>query len=203
MARREILRAHPWPVRLAHWATVLAVGIMLASGWRIYDAAPFYAWWHFPPQFTLGGWLAGALMWHFAAMWLLVGSGLVYVGYNILSGRFVRQFWPLSVGGLLRDVGDVLRLRLGHADLNRYNTIQKLMYLGVVAALVVIVASGLVVWKPVQFPFLRMVMGDYGGARQVHFWAMAAIVAFVLVHVVMVVLVPNSLRTMTNVGVKK
>ena len=55
---------------------------MVLSGWRIYNASPLFDF-KFPAAWTLGGWLAGALQWHFAAMWLLAVNGLVYVAYGV------------------------------------------------------------------------------------------------------------------------
>jgi len=77
-------------VRVTHWINVVAVLLMIASGWRIYNADPIFDF-SFPDELTLGGWLAGALQWHFAAMWLLVLNGLVYVCYGIISGHFRRK----------------------------------------------------------------------------------------------------------------
>ena len=94
---------HPAWLRIAHWLNVLAVVVMATSGWRIYNAAPFFDL-RFPPEITLGGWLAGALQWHFAAMWLLVVNGLIYLTLNLASGRLVRKFLPLDAGGVWRDL---------------------------------------------------------------------------------------------------
>jgi thiosulfate reductase cytochrome b subunit len=74
--------------------------------------------------------------------------------------------------------------------------VQKLLYVGVILAGVVIVLSGLAIWKPVQLQELTAVFGGYDAARYVHFFAMAAIVGFLVVHVVMAVLVPKALRAM-------
>jgi thiosulfate reductase cytochrome b subunit len=59
-----------------------------------------------------------------------------------------------------------------------------------------LILSGLVIWKPVQFYTLGILMGDYEGARYLHFFAMALLVLFVIVHVVMVALVPRTFSTM-------
>ena len=188
---------HPAWLRVTHWLNVLAVLVMVMSGWRIYNASPIFAF-EFPKALTLGGWLGGALLWHFAAMWLLVVNGLVYLTWSISSGRFRRQLFPLSPRSVLRDLVDALRGRLSHADLRQYNAVQKLAYLFVIADLVVIVLSGLVVFKPVQFPLLRALMGDFDNARIVHFYAMAGLVAFVVVHVLMAALVPRTIVAMVR-----
>ncbi len=73
---------------------------------------------------------------------------------------------------------------------------QKLLYAGILLAGVVIVLSGLAIWKPVQLRELAMLFGGFEGARLVHFLAMAAIVLFLVLHVVMALLVPKSLRAM-------
>ncbi|MDF3836136.1 cytochrome b/b6 domain-containing protein [Cupriavidus basilensis] len=182
-------------VRVTHWLNAIAVILMVLSGWRIYDASPLFGL-RFPSAITLGGWLGGALQWHFAAMWLLVANGLFYLLMNALTGRFRRRFLPLSVPAALRDVAAALRGRLAHPDLSEYNAAQKAMYLGVVLVIVLTVLSGLAIWKSVQFPLLRDLMGGYDAARWVHFLCMSAIVLFTVVHVAMVALVPRTLLIM-------
>ncbi len=186
---------HPPLIRITHWFNVLAILIMILSGWRIYNASPLFDF-RFSSEWTLGGWLAGALQWHFAAMWLLVVNGLIYVTYGILSGHFRRKLLPLSPSAVLRDVGAALRGKLAHEDLSVYNAAQRAAYLAVIVLGVVLVLSGLVIWKPVQFQTLGLLMGDYEGARYVHFFAMAGVVLFVIVHVVMVALVPRTFISM-------
>ncbi|MGF6856699.1 thiosulfate reductase cytochrome b subunit [Paraburkholderia sp. CI3] len=89
-----------------------------------------------------------------------------------------------------------LTARLSHDDLSRYNAVQKLAYLFVLFDLSLLIASGLALWKPVQLPFLRDLLGGFDDARVVHFFAMVTLVGFVAVHVVMVAIVPRSLLTM-------
>jgi thiosulfate reductase cytochrome b subunit len=192
MARETI---HPLVVRITHWINVLAVLMMVTSGWRIYNASPLFPF-RIPNGITLGGWLAGALQWHFAALWLLVLNGIVYVGYGIASGHFRRKLLPISPRAVIRDIGSALRGRLAHADLSVYNAAQRAAYLGILFCLAVLVLSGLAIWKPVQLHALAALMGDYEGARFVHFGAMALLVFIVLVHVVMVILVPRTFPTM-------
>jgi len=186
---------HPLWLRVTHWLNAIAVVLMVTSGWRIYNASPVYAM-RFPGDMTLGGWLGGALQWHFAGMWLLVFNGLVYLALNGLSGRFARKFLPITAAAVWHDVQDALRGRLSHADPRHYNGLQRVAYLTAIVDLVLLVLSGLVLWKSVQFPLLRELMGGYEGARRVHFFAMATLVAFVLGHVLMVALVPRTLLTM-------
>src|SRR4051794_41769875 len=78
------VRIHPLVVRVTHWINVLAVVMMISSGWQIYNASPLFGF-SFPDGITLGGWLAGALQWHFAGMWLFVLNGLVYLAYGMAS----------------------------------------------------------------------------------------------------------------------
>jgi len=186
----SVIRVHPLTVRITHWINVMAVFVMAASGWRIYNASPLFPF-RFPADFTLGGWLAGALQWHFAAMWLLVVNGLVYVGYGLFSGHYRRSLLPISLNGLLRACADFVQGRLSHT-VGEYNPLQRIAYLGVIVLVILVVLSGLVIWKPVQFQTLGALLGDYPGARLVHFISMAAIVLFVGVHVLMVLLVPRT-----------
>ena len=186
---------HPVWVRVTHWINALAMLMMIGSGWQIYNASPLFGF-TFPTQIALGNWLAGALLWHFAAMWLLVINGVVYVALGILTGRFRRKLFPISPGEVWRDFLAALRGRLAHDDLTVYNALQRLLYVGILLTVVVIVLSGLSIWKPVQFQALTAFFGGYNTARYVHFAAMTAIVAFLVVHVTLAILVPKSLRAM-------
>jgi thiosulfate reductase cytochrome b subunit len=186
---------HPVWVRVTHWINVVAMVVMIASGWEIYNASPLFPF-RFPRTITLGGWLAGALLWHFAAMWLLAVNGLIYLVLGILTGRFQRKLVPIRPGDVLSDAKAALTGKLNHDDLSVYNAVQKLLYLGVILAGIVIVLSGLAIWKPVQLQELTAVFGGYDAARYVHFFAMATIVGFLVIHVVMALLVPKSLRAM-------
>jgi len=186
---------HPAWLRATHWLNALAVVILAMSGWRIYNAAPFFDF-TIPGAITLGGWLGGAIQWHFAAMWLLAANGLAYLLCNAGTGRLFSQFFPLSPRAIVADLLAALRGRLSHADLRRYNAVQRAAYLFVMLDAVLLVLSGLVLWKSVQFPLLRELLGGYETARRVHFLAMAALVAFVMVHLAMVALVPRTLLAM-------
>lgn len=186
---------HPAWLRIAHWINAIAVLLLITSGWRIYNASPFFDF-SFPAELTLGGWLGGALQWHFFAMWLLFVNGIFYLAVNLVSGRLRRQFFPISPCAFLQDIAAALKGKLAHADPRKYNTVQKAAYLFVIADLILIVLSGLVLWKSVQFPLLRELLGGYEAARRVHFFAMSALVGFVVVHLVMVALVPRTLVAM-------
>ena len=142
---------HPAWLRAMHWLNALAVVVLMLSGWRIYNATAFNGF-AFPKDITLGGWLGGALQWHFAAMWILAINGVLYLAFNLATGRLLRKFFPLSPKALLADLLAALKGQLAHADLSHYNTVQKLAYLFVMTDSLVLVLSGLVLWKSVQFP---------------------------------------------------
>lgn len=187
---------HPRWVRVCHWINALAILVMVGSGWQIYNASPLFDFLTFPRQIALGNWLAGALLWHFAAMWVLVINGVIYVTLGIASGRFRRKLLPIRPAEVMSDVKAALTFRLSHDDLTHYNAVQKLLYSGVILTGVVIVLSGLSIWKPVQFQELTALFGGYDTARYVHFIAMTAIVGFIAVHVALALIVPKSLRAM-------
>ena len=175
MARRRPI--HPLPVRVAHWVNAFAMVCMLMSGWAIYNASPILAF-SFPVWATVGGWLGGSIAWHFAAMWLLVSNGLVYAGYGFASGHFRRVLLPIRTAELMRDLRQALRFELPHR-LGVYNAVQRLLYIVVLLLGVLIVASGLSIWKPVQLFWLTDFFGGYDLAREVHFVAMAGIGGFI------------------------
>ena len=188
---------HPLWVRVTHWVNALAMLVMIGSGWRIYDASPLFHF-EFPGAITIGGWLAGALLWHFAAMWVLVVNGVAYVTLGLVTGRFRSRLFPLSASEFFTDVKAALAFNLAHENASTYNAVQKVLYLGVIGCGVVVALSGLSIWKPVQFQELTAFFGGYEAARYVHFFAMAGVVGFLIVHVVLGLLVPKSLRAMIS-----
>ncbi len=183
-------------VRAMHWTNAVAIILMIMSGLQIYNASPLFSSLRFSHSITLGGWLGGALLWHFAAMWLLMVNGLIYLITGFATGRFKRKLLPISAGGVIADAKAALTGKLSHADLSTYNQVQKLLYAGIIVVGVVIVLSGLSIWKPVQLQYLTALFGGYDVARYVHFFCMSAIVAFLVIHTVLAVLVPKSLRAM-------
>jgi thiosulfate reductase cytochrome b subunit len=193
--RVKSIAIHPGWVRVCHWVNAIAILVMIGSGWQIYDASPLFNF-TFPRSIALGQWLGGGLLWHFAAMWVLVINGLVYVSLGLITGRFRRKLLPIYPSEVIADAKAALTFKLSHEDLSHYNAVQKLLYTGVLLCGVLIVLSGVSIWKPVQFQELTALFGGYDFARYVHFFAMAAIVGFIVVHVALALLVPKSLRAM-------
>jgi thiosulfate reductase cytochrome b subunit len=186
---------HPVWVRITHWINAVALFVMIASGWRVYNASPLFRF-EFPPEVSLGDGLADALLWHFAAMWLFVVNGLVYVTLGFATGRFRHKLLPVRPAEVVRDIGAALTGKLSHDDLSVYNAVQRLLYIGVILAGILAVVSGISIWKPVQVQEVTAVFGGYDAARYVHFFAMAAIAAFLVIHITLAILVPRSLRAM-------
>jgi thiosulfate reductase cytochrome b subunit len=183
-----------------HWINALAMLIMILSGWAIYNDEVIFGWLHFPNWMTLGDGPEGALQWHFLAMWILGLNGIVYLVYGLYTGRFRRMLLPIPAWEIFAEVRSALALRLSHADLTRYNAVQRLLYIGIILVGIVQVLSGLAVWKPVQFSELAVLFGTFQTARLVHFLGMAAIVGFLLVHVTLALIVPRTLIAMLTGG---
>jgi thiosulfate reductase cytochrome b subunit len=193
-------RLHPLPLRIMHWINAAAIFIMIGSGWKIYNDDVIFGVLHFPDALVIGKWAQHGLQWHFFGMWIFVLNGLAYLSYGIATGRFRRKLFPISIREILVTVGEAVRFQLRHDDLTHYNAVQKILYLGVMCVGVLIVISGLALWKPVQFSELAALFGTFQTIRLVHFLCMSAIVAFILVHVSLALLVPQSLVAMVTGG---
>jgi thiosulfate reductase cytochrome b subunit len=188
------MRIHPLAVRITHWINAVAITLMITSGWQIYNASPLFPF-VFPSWMTLGGWLGGALAWHFAAMWLLAGNFAIYLGYGLVSGHVRRRLFPLRPREIWRDAMLALQFRLPH-DGSRFNAVQRLLYVLAGCGIALAIVSGLAIWKPVQLYALTYLLGGYEIARRVHFLAMAGIAGFVVVHLMLVAIVPRTLPPM-------
>ena len=197
---------HPLSRRILHWVMALSILVMIGSGWRIYNASPIFDF-TFPEWITLGGdvdaslarhgdpGVASAIAWHFAAMWTLAVAYILFLLWGIVSGHFRRDFLPVGPRSVMRDMMAALRFRLEHR-LGEYNAVQKLAYWAVLAAVAVMLLSGIAIWKPVQTYPLELLFGGFQGARIVHFLVMAGIVFFLLIHVGLTLLVPRTLLAM-------
>jgi thiosulfate reductase cytochrome b subunit len=198
-ARKERV-LHPLPLRLMHWINALAIFIMIGSGWRIYNDDVIFGWLRFPDFLVIGKWAQYGLEWHFFGMWIFVFNGIAYLTYGIASGRFRNKLFPISLRELFATIGEALHLRLSHDDLTVYNAVQKILYLGVILVGILIVTTGLCLWKPVQFSEVASLFGSFQTIRLLHFACMSAIVAFIVVHVTLALLVPRSLVAMLTGG---
>ena len=197
---------HPLSRRILHWVMALSILVMIGSGWRIYNASPIFDF-TFPEWITLGGdvdaslarhgdpGVASAIAWHFAAMWTLAIAYILFLLWGIVSGHFRRDFLPVGPRSVMRDMMAALRFRLEHR-LGEYNAVQKLAYWAVLAAVAVMLLSGIAIWKPVQTYPLELLFGGFQGARIVRFLVMAGIVFFLLIHVGLTLLVPRTLLAM-------
>ena len=183
-----------------HWINAVAIFIMIGSGWKIYNDDILFSFLRFPDSIVIGKWAQYGLQWHFFGMWIFVLNGIAYLGYGIFTGRFRQKLFPISPREVFVTVGEALLFRLRHEDLTHYNAVQKVLYVGVMLVGVLIVISGLALWKPVQFSELASLFGSFQNIRLVHFLCMTAIVAFILVHVSLALLVPKSLVAMITGG---
>jgi Ni/Fe-hydrogenase b-type cytochrome subunit len=187
---------HPWPVRFSHWVNAIALFVMVGSGLQIFRAFPSFGakipqkdLLNWPKAFAIGGWLGGGLQWHLTFMWIYVGTGLFYIGYEIVSGNY-RQilFLPKDIPGVWPMVRRYFLFGPKPLVAEAYNPLQKLAYTSAILLGVLSVLTGFAVWKPIQFSWLAWLMGGFHLARVWHFLVMWTILLFVLGHLVMVVL---------------
>jgi Ni/Fe-hydrogenase b-type cytochrome subunit len=211
------LRRHHPIVRITHWVNAFALTIMVGSGLRIFNAYPAFArkgesfccnpWEHtpIPAKLTFGGWLGGARHWHFAAMWLLVVNGLIYLSFIYLHGEW-RDLVPRR--GIVHDTVEMIKfylfVRKDHPRQGKHNALQRMTYFALPLIGVMAVVTGIAIWKPIELAPLTTLMGGYVWARYWHFWAMLLLVALSAVHIFMVFTVdPYSLRSITTGGYRE
>ena len=193
-------RLHPLPVRIMHWTNAVAIFIMIGSGWKIYNDDVLFGFLHFPDAVVIGKWAQYGLQWHFFGMWIFVINGLAYLAYGIATGRFRQKLFPVSIREILVTVGEALRFQLRHDDLTHYNAVQKILYLGMMLVGIthrdfragavetgaVLRAGGAVRQVPDHPPrSFPLHVGDR---------------CFLLVHVTLALLVPQSLVAMLTGG---
>ena len=193
-------KLHPKAIRAMHWINAVAMIVMIGSGWGIYNDSVIVSGLSFPGAITLGNWAPQHLQWHFAAMWVLMANGLLYLIYGFATGRFRERMLPIRVADIVQTIRDTLRFKLAHEDLTVYNAVQKILYLVVILAGIVQVLTGLAIWKPVQLGFVIDLFGGFQGARIAHFIGMGIIVGFMVVHVALALLVPSTLWAMLSGG---
>ena len=186
--------AHPLPIRIMHWIGATSIICMMLSGWAIYNASPDLPF-TFPHWMTLGGWLAGGIAWHISVMWVLFADGVAYLLYGSVNGHFRQDIRSQGPRALVRDLIAALTGQLDHR-LGHYNAVQRLLYTGVIVVICLAVATGLSIWKPVQFSSLTDPFGGYPVARGIHLATMICIALFILVHLVLVVIFPRTLVAM-------
>ncbi|NKB49692.1 MAG: DUF4405 domain-containing protein [Alphaproteobacteria bacterium] len=149
--------------------------------------------------------LATGRRWHFFFAWLFVINGLVYVGASLVTGHLWRNLIPrareLRPGHILRDFWDHARLKFPKGEAaKRYNVLQKGAYLGVTLLLALLVLTGLTMSPGINaaVPGLLDLFGGRQSARSIHFICASLTVAFVVIHLAMVVLAGpiNEIRSM-------
>ncbi len=187
---------HPYIVRLCHWLNTVSLFVLAGSGLQIFRAFPSFGakipqkdLLHWPKAFAIGGWLAGGLQWHLTFAWIYVVTGLVYIAYQIVSGNY-RQvlFVPRDVPHVWPMVRYYAFLGPKPPQQQAYNSLQKHAYTTVILLGVLSALTGIAIWKPVQFSWLAWLFGGFHWARIWHFIILWVIVAFVILHLVMVVL---------------
>ncbi|HEX7946300.1 MAG TPA: cytochrome b/b6 domain-containing protein [Phenylobacterium sp.] len=144
--------------------------------------------------------------WHFFFAWLFVINGLVYWLWGLIGGHVRKDMLPtrdqLKPSHILHEVVTHAQLKFPKGEeARRYNVIQKFTYLAVIAVILpLMVLTGLSMSPGFNaaVPWLIDLFGGRQGARSIHFITMGLVVAFILVHVVLVIVsgLWNNLRSM-------
>src|SRR5271168_968026 len=207
-------RAQPAAIRLAHWINIPLIIIMAGSGLEIFAAYPAlgpqgaqYKWYPFqndaPPSWLrFGGWLAGARHWHFAIAWFLILNGIIYLIYMIASGEWRRRvFIPTrDTSNALAMFAYYLRIRKTPPPEDFYNGLQRVAYTSAILFGVIVVLSGIAIYKPVQLYWITAAFGGYDVARVVHLSCLVLLASFTATHLVLVALHPRTVITMVTGG---
>jgi Ni/Fe-hydrogenase b-type cytochrome subunit len=195
-ARVRAAYEHPLPIRITHWVTAISLFVLVTSGLRIFRAFPSFGskipervLLDIPKSLTLGGWLGGALQWHFTFMWFFAVSGVVYVAYQVVSGHYrTMLFTPRDIPGVWPMARHYFFFGPKPAATGQYNPLQKLAYTSTILFGALALLTGIVLYKPVQISWLAFLFGGFHLTRVWHFAAMCGFLAFVPGHLIMVVL---------------
>ncbi|NJR52972.1 MAG: cytochrome b/b6 domain-containing protein [Leptolyngbyaceae cyanobacterium CSU_1_3] len=162
--------------KIFHWTNLISLFVMLLSGLQIYNANPVFGGrggWHFPSFLTLGGWLGGGRSWHFAAMWFYALNLLWYGLYVLISRRWQRRYASGS---------DVKALRVSQNAKRKNYALHRVVYTAIIPILILSIASGLAMYKPVQFYGLYSLFVNWQTLRTVHFITVPIVILFTFVH---------------------
>jgi Ni/Fe-hydrogenase b-type cytochrome subunit len=195
----ELVRAayeHPLAIRITHWVNAISLFVMITSGLRIFRAFPSFGpkipekiLLDIPKSLTLGGWLGGALQWHFTFMWFFAASGIFYVLFQIFSGHYrTMLFMPRDISGVWPMARHYFLFGPKPPAMGQYNPLQKLAYTSTIAFGALSLLTGIVMYKPTQFSWLAFLFGGFHLTRIWHFAAMCGFLAFIPGHLIMVAL---------------
>jgi len=152
------------------------------------------------PSFTD---LADARHWHFFFAWILSVNALAYLLWSLGAGHLKRDILPTlaDLRAIPQSVGDHIRLKHPTGDAaKRYNVLQRLAYLTVILLVTGMILTGLSMSPGIgaAAPWLVQAFGGRQSARSLHFLFAFSLVAFVVVHLVEVVLAGpiNEVRSM-------
>lgn len=198
---KRIKNKHPLAIRWFHWVNFPVLTVMIWSGLLIYWANDIYKIKiggqdiinFFPDSFykalNIPFHLSEGMAFHFVFMWIFFVNGFLYVLYTIFSGewRFLlpnrssfKEAWQV----LLHD----LHIRRTIPPQNKYNGAQKIAYTAIIIMGFGSVATGLAIYKPIQFGWLSNLFGGYESSRLLHFGLTIGYCLFFIIHIVQVII---------------
>lgn len=187
---------HPLFVRLTHWINGVSLIILIMSGLEIFSAFPSFGekipqtnLISIPTIFKMGGWLGGAIGWHFTFMWIFITTGITYLFLGFITGYWRKVFFShKDIKDLLPMIKHYFLFKPKPQQKQSYNALQKLAYTMVIVLGVTSTITGFLLYKPVQFGFIIYVCGGFKLVRLWHFITMCGFLVFIVGHIVMVIL---------------
>ncbi|WP_255536248.1 cytochrome b/b6 domain-containing protein [Pacificimonas pallii] len=183
----------------AEFDTTGVLGVFEKGGETRMRAFPH--WVTIPAEYSL----SAGRRYHLLGAWIFGVAGFVYFFWSLFNRHIQRDLiprkWQLTPACVRADIKNHIKLNFIHSGTEKYSLLQKLSYAGVILVILpVLVATGLTMSPNMNaaWPWLLDIFGGRQSARSLHFIAAFLLIAFIFVHLILVVLAGpyNEIRSM-------